>query len=531
MKKGILWLRIFFIVVCFVVMFTNCRRRSGTAAGSSAEGGTVANMNLSGYPIAIEPVTLRVAVTKRPQHNRSVREFEYLVDLEKKTNVKIDWVEYEAGQADEKRKLAFATNQLPDVFLDPVYQANTYGSEGQLIPLNSLIRNYAPDMWGALQTYPDAIRVMTNPTDGNWYAMTLIRDPMYGILSDPDLFINRKWLDNLGLKVPETITEFFEALKAFRDNDIIPFAFCFQEGGPNYSFVGMYIMFHPFGVAENPQHMQVVNGRLRYTFTMPQFRDGVRFLANMYREGLIDPESFSYNRQQYFAACQAREVGAGIGYYAANTFGAKASDYVTLYLKGPNGEDPVIFRNSGSSGPGSGPSITTACKTPEIAIRWINEFYKPELAAQNIHGVLGRWLIPSTDPQYMYEFSEVPAGISQDEYRLNYSNALGLEFYTPKNLHPVSATAALKKASDDAKMPYYVKEYLPSWVFTRDEMDEIQPIKNDLDGFTISTLANWIVKGTVDAEWEQVQRQLNRMKLPRYMEIHQKVYDRMTAAQ
>jgi len=61
-------------------------------------------------------------------------------------------------------------------------------------------------------------------------------------------------------------------------------------------------------------------------------------------------------------------------------------------------------------------------------------------------------------------------------------------------------------------------------------MDEVQAMKTELDTFAMNTLANWIVKGTVDAEWDQVQQQLNRMRLPRYMEIHQKVWDRMKAA-
>ncbi|MCL2831987.1 MAG: extracellular solute-binding protein [Treponema sp.] len=541
MKRNILLLIVCLALVCLAAPVFGSGQSGGSASGgNSSAGGQVANMNLTGYPIAVQPVNLSVAVNKRPQHNRSVAEFEYMIDLEKKTNVKVQWIEWEAAQVDEKRQLAFATNMLPDVFLTSVgSMVNYYGKQGQLAPLNNLIKNYAPDIWNAIQAQPNVIGMMTNPDNGNWYSMAQIRDPMYVVLSDPDLFINKKWLDNLGLKVPETITEFYNALKEFKakdangngnPNDEIPFAFCYQEGSPQYSYTGFYIMFFPFGVAENNLHLMPVNGKLQHTFTMPQFRDGVRLYADMYKDGLIDPESFTYNRQQLFAACKAKEVGAAIGYAPDITFGSdKVSNYVTLYLKGPNGQNPAYYRNSEFGGPGTGPSISASCKTPEIAIRWLNEFYKPELSAQQMYGVLGKYLVPSKDPQYTYQVADPPAGMTYDEYRFTVSNGLGLDFYMPKNLVPNTAVA--KKESDAAKSGYFIKDGLPNFVFNDAEMNEIQPMQTELNTFAMTTLANWIVKGTVDSEWDQVQQQLSRMKLPRYLEIYQQVYDRMKAAQ
>ncbi|MCL2833265.1 MAG: extracellular solute-binding protein [Treponema sp.] len=541
MKKRIAAMLIIGVFATAIVWSSGGQSSGNMSGQGSSAGSQVANMNPTGYPIAIQPATLRVAVQKRPQHNRSVADFAYFAELQKKTNVNIDWVEWDSASIDEKRQLAFATNQLPDVLLCGVTNmVNYYGNQKLLTPLNDLISKYAPDIQAALKAYPDTVSMMTNPDDGKWYAMVYIQDPMYTTISGIDLYINKKWLDNLGLKVPETITDFHNALLAFKNrdangngnpNDEIPFSFCYQEGAPEYSYLGLYIMFFPFGVAEYNNHMMVVNGKLQHTFTMPAFRDGVRFLGDMYKEGLIDPESFSYNRQQYFAACQSKEVGAGIAYAVANNFGRqKEPDYVPLFLKGPNGEDPVIFRSQGSGDPGSGPAIAASFKIPEIAIRWINELYKPEMAAQIIHGEVGKYIIPSTDPQYLYQFSAIPQGVSEDEYRFTISNALGTPLYAPKNYVPISSFNIGKKQIDAIKEPYFVKDPLPNFVFNDAELNEIQPMKTELNTFAMNTLANWIVKGTVDAEWDQVQQQLNRMGLPRYMEIYQKVYDRMMAS-
>ena len=49
-------------------------------------------------------------------------------------------------------------------------------------------------------------------------------------------FINKKWLDELGLEVPTTTDELVEVLKAFRDKkpegrtDVIPMTFIINNG-------------------------------------------------------------------------------------------------------------------------------------------------------------------------------------------------------------------------------------------------------------------------------------------------------------
>ncbi|MCL2833538.1 MAG: extracellular solute-binding protein [Treponema sp.] len=545
MKKKIVLGSAFLLVFCLAAPLFGggAQSSSGASSGSGASaGGQVANMNLTGYPIAIQPVNLSVQVVKRPQHNRSVAEYAYFIDLEKKTNVKINWVEWNASDANDKRQLAFATNQLPDVFLAAIgNMANYYGNQGQLMPLNDLIKNYAPDIQAAMQTYPDSYGMMTNPDSGKWYALANMQDPMYVYLSPPDLYINKQWCDNLGLKVPVTVTDFYNVLKEFKakdangngnPNDEIPFAFSYEEGAPAYSFTGLYIMFFPFGVSESNDHLMVVNGKLVHTFTMPAFRDGVRYLANLYKDGLIDPESFTYNRQQLFAACQAKEIGASIGFSISNNYGPKKEpEYTTLFLKGPNGENPLVHKNSVVGGPGSGPSMSATCKIPEIAIRWINEFYKPELTAQQMYGELGKYLIPpAPGSPYMYDFAPVPPGVNPDEFRYSISNGLGAEFYRPKNLVPVPAMDLDKKNNDIIKDSWFEKNPIPNFVFTDAEMNELQPMGTAINTFIMNTLAQWIVKGTVDAEWDQFQQQFIKMGLPRYLEIYQTAYDRMMAA-
>ena len=58
--------------------------------------------------------------------------------------------------------------------------------------------------------------MVTNP-DGHIYSLPK-KLPMRPIVGN-QLFINKKWLDNLGLKMPETYDDLVTVLQAFKDKD------------------------------------------------------------------------------------------------------------------------------------------------------------------------------------------------------------------------------------------------------------------------------------------------------------------------
>ena len=120
---------------------------------------------------------------------------------------------------------------------------------------------------------------------------------------NPDnLFINKKWLDKLGLEMPTTTDEFYQVLKAFKNGDPngngkadeIPFSFL-----GNYANVDINSLFGSWGVIDRPEHVMIKDGEVLFTPAEDGYKQGLVFFRKLYAEGLIDGEAFTHNMQQY----------------------------------------------------------------------------------------------------------------------------------------------------------------------------------------------------------------------------------------
>jgi putative aldouronate transport system substrate-binding protein len=108
-------------------------------------------------------------------------------------------------------------------------------------------------------------------------------------------FIRKDWLDKLGLPVPKTKEEFFNTLVAFKERDpgnvgkdrIIPFIMHNTPSSNN-------LIMHSFlDVNVSPRDRWINNaGSL---FTLPGFKEGVRYMNRMFNAGLIDRDFPLYN--------------------------------------------------------------------------------------------------------------------------------------------------------------------------------------------------------------------------------------------
>src|SRR5690606_435265 len=116
-------------------------------------------------------------------------------------------------------KLAFATGDLPDIFLSGLTAADeqVFGPQGLLLPLNDLMEQYAPKAVELFDMYENTRKTFTFE-DGSIYVSP------YFIGATRDYFasnthFNKPWLDNLGLPMPANLDELYTVLKAFKEQD------------------------------------------------------------------------------------------------------------------------------------------------------------------------------------------------------------------------------------------------------------------------------------------------------------------------
>lgn len=124
--------------------------------------------------------------------------------------------------------------------------------------------------------------------------------------------IRQDWLDKLGLEKPETKEELVEVLRAFRDGDPngnglkdeLPTTF---EAGPNW----LHGFFAMYGVPmfNSDPLWDIYDGKLKYSAITQNAKDALAFMAELYAEGLIDPEAFLNSGTDFNAKIQNDQVG------------------------------------------------------------------------------------------------------------------------------------------------------------------------------------------------------------------------------
>jgi putative aldouronate transport system substrate-binding protein len=402
------------------------------------------------------------------------------------------------------------------------------------LALDDLIDQYMPNYKKAMTAIP-AFRGVTTFPDGKIYSLAknLPSRPM--ACNQP--VINKKWLDNLGLPVPATLDELTAVLRAFKQQDAN------GNGDPNdeipVSFGRDYAsdLLNPFGINSywNPTNgICSINGQFVFYETSENYKAGLKWLDLLYREGILDPESFTQDDQMLNGKRQApnaSRVGFDYQWSSDAVFGKWSDEYIVIPpIKGPDGKAYAFGQTTGvHSIQRNEALITTACKDPATAAAWIDNFYESEASIQNFWGAIGTVITKHGDGTYT--LNDPPAGVSADAWYWDQS----LRDFGPKYIEPgfsdrikLNPTVGdglklevAKLANDIVTDPY------PVVIHTAAESSELATLSADIFGYTAQMRAKWVTQGGIDADWDAYIAQLKRMGIDRYMEIKMAAYNRM----
>lgn len=527
------------LMLAGVFALSGCSGGGGESKNQTVNPDQDANFNKTGLPIVKEAVTLKMVSPKAalaPDYSK----MEIFKRLEKQTNIKIDWGNIPDTDFAEKKNLLLASGDLPDAFYGAGftdYELINYGKDGTIIPLENLIDKYAPNLKALLDRRPDIKLAITAP-DGHIYGLPsweenkLDTNPFFHV-------INKNWLDKLGLKVPQTLDEYTQALIAFKTKDPngngkadeIPLSFMHMQWCSDIAGI-----FGAFGLPDNLEHRIVREGKVIFTASQPQFKEALKYIHdNWYKQGLIDPESFTQDAAQYLAKGKTPDetLGSYVWWEVEEVVGPERSkDYALLPpLKGPNG-DQMIGRNNGG-GPGRGSFvITKENRYPAMTMRWIDQQYDPYMAAQIHWGPLD--FVFKKDEKGKLVNLPLPKGVSAGEFRQKVAPGTGNpgvitfdDFGKVVDMEP----RAQKRAEYLEKYytPYMKKENYPSIFFEPDELDKINRIEPELIKYVNTQRGKFIVDGEVDEKWDSYVKTLEKMGLNELMEIYQKGLDRYNA--
>jgi putative aldouronate transport system substrate-binding protein len=526
MKKKTAFFRAIALAAVLTAVFLsgcNSRNRGGGGVQRNPE-----NLNLTGLPIVKEKETFSILADDSKDLEKTL-----LPIFEEETNVHLKLFVYPTSVAGERKNILLASGDYPDTIGGWLLGTNEIvklAADGVLIPLEDLIDNYTVNIKEVLEL-PNVRRDMTLP-DGHIYSVPyLIEEPL--VTFNP--WINVKWLKQLNLPMPQTTEEFKNTLIAFRDGippingqKIIPFSW-----DPN-QVPSLGILAGWFGLNASGT-FAVIDGQVEITVNRPEYRAYLKYLADLYANGLLDHEIFTQDRSTWVAKGRLGLYGA-VHCYWPDDFASRITDDLTVnqwdyealpMLRAPGVEKPVYNRkNWGLSLFQSQFAITDRATNPITIIRWLDYVYGVEKSLETRYGPLGVKFEKLDDGLYREFDTSSWSEEKKEKYDNNWIHSLPVylrQGYRKTVLPPEGRALEydIKEFSDAVYEPYLEAEVIPPFWLDLQTSRQIAEISQPIDYYRNQKIAQWISgQADIDAEWDAYVAQLERLKIQELLRIN-----------
>ena len=470
----------------------------------------------------------------------------------------------DGAPAKEKRQIAISSGDYPDLFLlIPWVDAFTktdvqkLGEQGVAVPLEDLIKQYAPNIQKTLDSN-SVLKAMSTAPDGHIYALPQWSDCYHCTYPDK-LWINSAWLKKLHLQMPKTTEELRTVLRAFKTQDPngngkadeIPMTTDTQDS----TLIG-YLMnafaYAPYGANNGVPSLLELNGDTVATpVDKPEWREGLKYINSLYKEGLIDQASFTQNAEALQAVGNnpsAVQLGSspvlwpGIFVQLASKDGRDKQYDAAPPLTGPEGKSYTGYNNPTSTGYTFMLTNKSSKEARIAALKMLDYIYTDEgqiIVNAGPEGV--GWVKPSADDVALdtkvkptwktLPSANVPKNVAWSSLgQYNVTLALRNAQAVPEDIY---SEAGLERRLFQATQQYEPhvdkSQVFPEAAIWVDPgaVSELATLKTNLDSY-VSQGELAFITGTknIDTDWDSWVQGLDGVGIKRYLELNQQAYDR-----
>lgn len=458
----------------------------------------------------------------------------FFKELERRTNVHIEWIIPPAGTEQEQYNLLMTSGKLPDLMYTYAGVA-TYSKgvdaavdDGYLLDLTDLLPQYAPHYLAALAACPEDVQKGVRTDSGRYVLMhTLLQEaqnPYYGYM------VRQDWLDGLHLDVPETYDDWENMLTLFKSKLGATTPLCLNQ-----------MFFWDLGIGMGvyaPTDFYQVDGKVCNAFLdhPEEVREFLALMHDWYKKGLIDPD---------FATAASAAFWGDTLLITNNRTGAFLSMSMlvpNIYL--PAMDEGTVFtavktpvKESGDELQYIAPvpiatfayGVTTDCKNPELAVRWIDYLFSEEGAMFANYGVENETytLDENGSPVFTDLILNNPDGLSFDAASRYYllSPSYPASFYDPRRNDQGSSPEAITMdhlwgdVSCDIAYPLYVS-------MNAEESIEFSSLNADLSTYISENSLSFITGARSLDQFDDFIETLKGMGLERCVALKQAALDR-----
>ncbi|MDR2808524.1 MAG: extracellular solute-binding protein [Spirochaetaceae bacterium] len=494
--------------------------------------------------------------------------------LEKLHNIDIQFYMLPESAPEIRTKVALmvSSGDLPDIIItdDLALEAIfDYGSKGLFIPLDKYLSSpqSAPYFYQIPEEDRKAYLQYVTSADGHVYHLARY-EPETWNLTPTRQYINKAWLDKLGIPLPTTTDELRRALITIKDRD--------PNGNGRKDEIGISGWFRgTYG--ENPI-CALINSFIFYTqsssspgltldatgkkviapFTEPDFRKALQYLNTLYKDGVLSASIFTNDQQQFRA-----ELNNNPAIVALTTSGSlsnwpqasvdKNANFAELRMiapfKGPAG---IAYSPYTGFVPNSTTFITAKCKNPDLAFKVMDSMFEhtlsiiqrfgeegvdwtrdPKVLAQDTNAYVAMGIYPSLSIVEMTDIWNAPSNKFWHNQGPRYAsmqqgNTRG-SLQAPYN--PNSYAAMVNGYNYQYNLNAHPEHILPSPLkYTAAEAEKIAEPTINVSEYVFQAIAEFTIGNrdiNNDTQWNNYLRDLNSAGLQTWISTAQAAFDRV----
>jgi len=367
----------------------------------------------------------------------------------------------------------------------------------------------------------------------------MVREEEYNYKIRDQWLIEKKWLDELGLKMPTTTDEFYNVLKAFKDNagkgsiprDVVPY---YLYGIVN-DVGGALDVINSFGVrvVQGKYYVTVDdNGKVEFNYTDEAIKEPLKFLHKLASEGLISKESFTDTWDTYLTKIKSTTTTIGCYHAYSNRDLTMTNTVPMAPLDSGNGKAPMV-RGQQNIVTKNYFTVYKNCKYPEIAVRLANMIAEPDWSVQASYGMIGgeeTTVSKTEDGKYLIDGGNGEyAGLYVPGERVAY--LITEDIYKNIQMDVTAKNYSRVKAIEDVYAKYTMdsKNLYPTFIMTEENIDRISEINLDISTYIKTTFADWVMYGGIDEGWNNFVKQMDAYGLQEYLKLLQEELDAFNA--
>lgn len=523
--------------ICAVLTLTAC---GGGGSRRPSKGNTEAKVEAVTFPLAERTeFTFMIMGVKSASFDEQIANNALMKKLEEETNVHINW-QFIGNDATKLNLLMTGGGYGDVIFGGPILNsvtASKYIAAGKIQSLTPyLTEELMPEFMADLAENPNIMGMIT-ASDGKAYCMPKITGLEGQYLESP-IWINKQWLDNLGLSIPTTTDELINVLKAFRDKDPngnglpdeIPYIAC-----TDHSLGNLEALAGIFGIATkdgvNDAFVQVVDGKVTFAPSSDAYKDYIKFMRTLYTENLLWSECFTGTSATFSAKLMNATPVVGMFTMNVPMETDYVDDYVCILPPKAEGYEPCWYYHPAINGSKNQFYVTDNCENMSVLMAYIDRLYDLENSVIADYGTIedGRYVMENG--KYTVIEMDTVESAKLDREAPTFSSLTGNatrsftsnDYQTKLNLSPSEQT---KQACYNLYKDIINDEIWPRPFYSPEVCNDADLYVTDINLTLGQYRAKWITGAAdVDADWDKFLKGLDDSGLQEYLVILQDAYD------